>query len=117
MQDLHCGLFELPSYNVGLPYGFVRIMTQAARVFLFKSSSYSLIFFHFIFNIFLNIKNEKWNSLAYVNHKDSFSVPSASLPAAPETDLQLAAVATRFSPKNSTPAQGVCSWVCALTAY
>lgn len=42
MQELNCGLIKLPTYNVGLPYGYVRIMTQAAQYMQFKIHSLAI---------------------------------------------------------------------------
>lgn len=45
MQHLNCGSFELPSYNLGLPYGLVGIMRWAAHMYFYLTQALIPLFF------------------------------------------------------------------------
>ncbi len=60
MQDLNCSLFELQSYNVGMPYGFAELIREKAHMyFCLYQALLSLILFTLSIANNVNIKMNK----------------------------------------------------------
>lgn len=61
MQGLNFSLFELPTYIVGIPYGFVVLMRETAHMYFFLYQA-PISLFLFTLNIKKNVVNINMNS-------------------------------------------------------